>query len=165
MHLLLAQRPAIALVAELAHDVNIRGADAGVDARPAGLGQGFAASFDVGGHGARKGADGRAFDFLRDEPDGLEIFRRGRRIAGLDDVHVQLRQLPGDDEFLAAAEARAGGLLAISQRGIEYRYFLGHLIHSSARCCSLISAVQGSDLQRHVHARVRLSHALQSVYD
>ena len=61
-----------------------------------------------------------------DELDGLEIFGRGVGIAGLDDVDVQLRQLPGDHELLAAAEARAGGLLAVSQRGIEYGYFIGH---------------------------------------
>ena len=65
-------------------------------------------------------------DLLADQLHGLEVFGRRVGIAGLDDVHAQLRQLPGDHELLAAAQARARGLLAIAQRGIEYGYFFGH---------------------------------------
>ena len=61
-----------------------------------------------------------------DQLDGLEIFGRRGGIAGLDDVDVQPRQLPGDHELLPAAQARAGGLLAVAQRGVEDGYFIGH---------------------------------------
>ena len=47
--------------------------------------------------------------------DGFEVLRRRVRIAGFDDVHVQLRQLPGDRDFLAASQAGAGGLFAVSR--------------------------------------------------
>ncbi len=126
LDLLLAQRLAVPLVPEFAADVDIRRADAGVDARPAGLGQGLAAGFDIGGHGARQGADRRALDLLRDALDGLEIFGRRGGIAGLDHVHVQPRQLRGDRELLPASQAGSGGLLAVAQGGVEYRYFFGH---------------------------------------
>jgi hypothetical protein len=61
--------------------------------------------------------------------NGLEVFRRRRRITGFDDVHIQPGQLPGDGEFLAASEAGAGGLLAVPQRGIEYGNFFGHCLN------------------------------------
>ena len=60
--LLFGERLAVALIAELAIDVNVGGADSGVDAGPRALGQGFAAGFDVGGDGARKRADGGPLD-------------------------------------------------------------------------------------------------------
>ncbi len=78
------------------------------------------------GHGARKGADGGSLDLAADQLHRLEVFGRGSGIARLDDVHVQLRQLPGDHEFLAAAQARSGGLLAVPQGGVEYGYFFRH---------------------------------------
>ena len=65
-------------------------------------------------------------DLAREQPNGLEVFRRRRRITGLDDVHIQPRQLPGDGEFLPASEAGSGRLLAVPQRGIEYGNFFGH---------------------------------------
>src|ERR1039458_1775773 len=48
---------AVPFILELAADVNIRGADSGVDAGPPALRQGFTAGLDVGGHGAGEGAD------------------------------------------------------------------------------------------------------------
>jgi hypothetical protein len=56
--------------------------------------------------------------------DGLGIFGGGAGIAGLDDIHMEQRQLPGDGEFLPAAKPGAGRLFAVSQSGVEYRYFL-----------------------------------------
>ena len=58
--------------------------------------------------------------------NGFEIFGRRAGITGFDHVDVQPRQLPGDHELLAAAEARAGGLLAIAQRRVEDSDFVGH---------------------------------------
>jgi len=57
---------------------------------------------------------------------GFETFRRRRGIAGFDDVHFQARQLAGDHELLPAAQPRAGGLLTIPQRGVEYGDSIGH---------------------------------------
>ena len=51
--LLFAQSLAVALVPELAHDVNVGDADAGMDSRTLRFGQSFAASLDVSGHGTR----------------------------------------------------------------------------------------------------------------
>jgi hypothetical protein len=39
-------------------------------------------------------------------------------------------QLPGDGEFLSAPEPCSGRLLAVSQRGVKYGYFLGHFFVS-----------------------------------
>ena len=43
---------------------------------------------------------------------------RGRE-AGLDDVHAERVELPGEPELLLGREAVAGRLLAIAQRGVE----------------------------------------------
>ncbi len=101
--LLLRERFAVFIVLEFPADMDVRRTDAGVNARPFGLGQRPAAGFDVVRDSAGKSADGRSLDLLTDELDGLEVFRRRRRVARLDHVDVQLRQLPGDHELLAAA--------------------------------------------------------------
>ena len=62
--LLLAEGLAVLVVAELAEDVDVGDADAGVDARAAGLGEGLAAGLDIAGDGAGQGADGGALDLL-----------------------------------------------------------------------------------------------------
>ena len=124
--LFLAQSFAVSFVPEFAQYVDIRDADAGMDARPLGFGQRLAAGFDVDRNGARQGADRGSFNFLRDQPNSLEIFGRRRGIAGLDDVDLEPRQLPGDGQLLAASEAGSGRLLAISQGRVKDRYFFGH---------------------------------------
>ncbi len=123
---LLRQRLAVLLVPELAHDVDVRDADPGVDARALGLGQRFAAGLDIARHRAGQGADDGALDLAGDELHGLEVLRRRGRIARLDDVDVQPRQLPGDGQLLPASETGAGRLLAISQRRVEYSHLIGH---------------------------------------
>ena len=62
---LLGERLAVAFILEFADDVDVGCADAGVNARPLGFGQRFAAGVDVVGDGAREGADGGTLDFLR----------------------------------------------------------------------------------------------------
>ena len=138
--LLLGQRLAVAVVAEFAGDMNVGGADAGVNARPLTLGQGLAACLDIGGHGAGERADGRSLNFAADALDRLEIFRRRVGIPGLDDVHVQQRQLPGDDDLVAASEARSGGLFAVAQSRVEDCYFFRHGLSTD---CSTVGQAYG----------------------
>src|ERR1019366_3101921 len=73
--LLFGQRFAVPVILELAADVNVRGADPGVDAGPLALRQGFAAGLDVGGHGAGEGADCGTLDLPANQLHGLEIDR------------------------------------------------------------------------------------------
>ena len=120
-----ARRAPVALIAKLAHHVDVRCANAGVNARPFGFGESFPASLDVLRHGARQTADGRAMDLLRDLPHSLEVIWRRSGIAGFNDVHLQLGQLPGDGELFLTAEARSGRLLTVSQRRIEDCYLVG----------------------------------------
>ena len=128
--LLFGQRFAVPFIPELAADVDVRGADPSMDAGPLTLRQGFAAGLDIGGYRTREGADGGSPDFAADHLHGFEIFGRGVRIAGLDHIHIQLRQLPGDDEFLPASQAGAGGLFSVPQCRVEYGYFFRHgLVH------------------------------------
>ncbi len=47
-----AERAAVPLVAKFAHHMDIRSADAGVNARPAGFGERFAARVDIFWHHA-----------------------------------------------------------------------------------------------------------------
>jgi len=68
----LGERLAVSLVLELPQDVDIRSADAGMDARPVGFRQGLAAGLDIAGHRAGQGADGGTRDFPADEPHGFE---------------------------------------------------------------------------------------------
>ena len=117
---------AVAFILELAIDVYVRGADSGVYAGTLALGQSFAAGLDVGGDGTRERADGGPLDLAANQLHGLEILGRGVRIARFDHVHVQLCQLPGEDEFLAAPQAGSGGLFSVSQGGVEYRDFFRH---------------------------------------
>jgi hypothetical protein len=124
---LFGERPAIFLVPELAHDVDVGGPDARVDPRLRGFRQRFAARFNVGSYGAGEAANRRAAHLARNQIDGAEILRGRSGIAGFDHVHFEKRQLPGDCQLLFASKTRSGGLLAISQAGVEDSYFIGHL--------------------------------------
>ena len=77
---------------------------------------------------ASEARDSDALGFPSDGVDSLEVPGRGRREAGLDDVHVQLGQLTRDLDLLRHGEAGAGRLLAITERGVEdpYWYVGGH---------------------------------------
>src|ERR1019366_5632637 len=114
----------VLLIPKFAADVNVRGADSRVDARPLALGERLAAGFDVGGYGPGERADRGSLDLPADPLHRLEILGRRVRITRLDHIHVQQRQLPGDDQFLTASQARASSLLAVSPCGVEYRYFV-----------------------------------------
>ena len=51
---------------------------------------------------------------------GIKVVWRGHREAGLDDVHAQLSQLPGDVQLLFAGEGGPRRLLAVPQCRIKY---------------------------------------------
>ena len=112
--LLAFERLAIALVAELAHDVNVGNANAGVNAGTRGLGERLAAGLDVGGNRPRQCADGRPLDLLRDLPDGIKVFRRRRREAGLDNIHLQPGELARERYLVTTSQAGSRCLFAIS---------------------------------------------------
>ncbi len=123
LDLLLAQSLAVALISELAHDVNVGDADAGMDTRPLRFGQSFAASLDVRGHGSRQSANHRPFDLLRDQLDGLEIIRRGSGISRLDNVDFEPRQLACQGQLVASSKTCSRRLFAIPQRRVKHCYF------------------------------------------
>ena len=50
---------------------------------------------------------------------GLEVAGRGDGEAGLDDVHVEQLELPGDLQLLRRVQRRPGRLLAVAQRRVE----------------------------------------------
>ena len=104
---------------QLVDDVDVRGRDERVDARPRGLAHRLPRALDVGGVGAGQPRDHRAVDLSRDRPHGLEVARRGDREAGLDDVDPEPRELVGDLELLGRVEADARRLLPVAQGGVE----------------------------------------------
>ena len=71
----LAAKLARETVAEFAHDVDVGHPDTCVNSRPFRVRQRAPACFDIGRHGARKSADGRAVDFLGNQPHRFEVFR------------------------------------------------------------------------------------------
>ncbi len=123
---LFLQRASVAFVAELTHDVDVGGADSGMDTRTRGFVQRRTAGLDIARDGARQGADDGTLNLPRDLPHGFKIVRRRSGVAGLDHVDIQAGKLSGHRQLVAAAQPRASGLFAIPQRGIEYRHQIGH---------------------------------------
>ena len=70
----------------------------------------------------RQRADRRPLDLLRDLPDGIKVFRRRRREASLDNIHLQPGELARER---SVCHDSPGGfplpVLAISQSGIKHR--------------------------------------------
>ena len=104
--------------------MNIGRTDAGMDPPAPRPGQSPAASLDIDRDGPGEGANSGSGNFGRDPLDGRGVLGGGAGIAGFNHVHVQCRELPGDGEFLAAAQACSGSLFAIAQGGVEYGNFL-----------------------------------------
>ena len=99
--------------------VDVRRRKKRVDANLGRTLQGFPGPIDVLRARPGQTADRRAFDLLRDAPDGLEIARRAVGEACLDDVDAEPRQLFGDHDFLLHVHAGARGLFPIPQRRIK----------------------------------------------
>ena len=72
---LLFERLAVAIVAELAHHVDVGRADTGVDTRAQRFGERPSASVYIVGNGARQRTDGGALDLFGDASHGLEVVR------------------------------------------------------------------------------------------
>ena len=71
----------------------------------------------------QRGNDGPA-DLFGDGLHRLEVAGRGGRETGLDDVHPQAFELPGDVEFFSSGQSDASRLLAVSQGSVEYQYLV-----------------------------------------
>ena len=116
----------LAVLAELMRHLDVAAVDEDVDAGILGFLDGVPGGVDIGLDGAGEGADGGAADLARDHLDSLEVAGRGAGEARLDDVDAELFELPGDLELLLGGEGDAGGLLAVSQGGIEDVDLFGH---------------------------------------
>ena len=77
---------------ELVLAVNGAGGEEHVDAAAGRRGQRARREFDVIRVAARQAADDRAVDFARHCRDALEVPARGRREAGLDDIHAEFSE-------------------------------------------------------------------------
>ena len=106
-------------LAHLVREMDRRGRDEGVDARPPRLAHRLAGAGDVGGDGAGEAGDDGVLHAPGDLAHRLEIAVRGDREAGLDDVDAHLVEEVGDLELLLERHGRAGALLAVAQRGVE----------------------------------------------
>ncbi len=97
-----------------------------MDAGIGGLLDGLPAGVDVLGKGPGQAGDLRAPDLPGHGLHRVEVPRGGEGKPGLDDVHVEEFQLPGNLQFLVHIEIGPGGLLPVPQGGIEDIYFFGH---------------------------------------
>ena len=70
--------------------------------------------------------DDRPPDLLGDLLHAPEVALGGGGEAGLDDVHAQLVELPGEPQLLLGGHRVAGGLLAVAKRGVENQDFPAH---------------------------------------
>ena len=104
---------------QLVLDVDVRGRDERVDARPSGILDRLPRTVDVTRVRAGQARHDRSFDLAGDRLDGLEVAGRRDRKARLDHVDAQARELMGDLELLGRVERDARRLLAVAQRGVE----------------------------------------------
>ncbi len=116
----------LGLHAQLALHVDRRGGDEGVDAALGRVLQGIAGAADIAVVGARQAADDAVPDRVGDRLDRLEVAVAGGREAGLDHIHAQALQLPGDAHLFVARHGRPGALLAVSEGGVKYDQTVFH---------------------------------------
>ncbi len=103
--------------------VDLGGGQEDVDAAAfAGGLDGLAGRVDVPRHATRQAADDGAFDLTGDGLDGCEIAVADDREAGLDDIDLQARQLPGDLQLFAQVHGSARALLAVAKGGVKDGY-------------------------------------------
>ena len=112
----------LAVLLQLVKDVDIGDGEEYVDARLGRVLHGLPAGVHVAGDGAGQAGDDGAAHLLGDGDDGLEVARRGRGEAGLDEVHLHTLQGARDLQLLAAAQGDAGRLLAVPQRRVKNQY-------------------------------------------
>jgi len=108
--------------------MRVGGADAGMDAWPAGVLKGLSGDFDIFLDGAAEAADGGVFDDPAYFLDGMEISGAGHREAGFDDIDAQGFELEGELNFFIGVELAARDLFPIAECGVEDENFLvGHI--------------------------------------
>ena len=81
----------------------------------------------------RQPGDGDPLALAGDALHRGQVAGRGGRVAGLDDVHAQPHQLPGDLDLLVLAHRRAGRLFAVAQGRVEYQDLLAHRFTPGSR--------------------------------
>ena len=111
---------------ELVLEMDVGGGDEGVDAGLAGLLHRLPGRVDIRRLGPGQGGDLRPPDLPGHGFHRFEVPPGGEGKPGLDDVHVQELQLPGNLQLFVHIEAGPGGLLAVPERGVEDIYFFGH---------------------------------------
>jgi hypothetical protein len=112
--------------AKLRLKMKVRRGDERVDASPFRRFDRFGGFLQVSPVAARETGDGRPADFLRDAMHGLRVGRRRNRESGLDDVHAERIELPGQPKLFGYPQGESGSLLAIAQRRVENSDVLCH---------------------------------------
>ncbi len=103
-------------------DVQVRGADEGVDAGPLRPLHRLPRALDVLLVDAGQPCDDWPFHLGGDAGDRLEVALARDREPGLDDVDLEPRELVGDLDLLLHGEGDAGRLLAVAKGGVEDLY-------------------------------------------
>src|SRR5262249_41432454 len=139
-----------ARLAQLVLEVDVRGRDEGMDPRLGRVLDGLPAAVDVGephpGEATDRWRAWQRADLLGDLPRRLEVLLRGDGKAGLDDVHVQPRELPGHLQLFHRVHRKPGRLLAVTERGVEDDDAVHGLVPLSFLACygwSLVDASTG----------------------
>ena len=101
--------------------MKIRRGDERVDARRAAPFSDSPGALDVVGPAARQRRDDRPSYPRGDTLDPFGIGVGGNREAGLDQVHAERVELPGQLHLLVRPQREARGLLAVAQGGVEDR--------------------------------------------
>ncbi len=109
----------LATLAQLLGEVHVAAVDEDVDARLRGAPQRSARGVHVTRHGPGQAADRGVAHLAGHGFHRPGLGRRGGREAGLDHVHLHRGEPGGDLELVAHVEADAGGLLAVTQGGVE----------------------------------------------
>ena len=104
---------------ELVPDVQVGGGDEDVHPAPGRRAQRLAGELDVALVAAGQRGDDRPAHLGGDLPHPAVIALRCRREPGLDDVHAEGVELPGESELLLGGKPVAGSLLAIAQGRVE----------------------------------------------
>src|SRR6185369_10217141 len=107
-------------------NVDVRSADAGMDAFSLGEFERIDGGINVFFHGPGERANDGAGDGLTHLYNRLEIAGGGDGKTGFDHVHAEDFELPGNLDFFHGVELAAGGLLAVAEGGVEDLYSVGH---------------------------------------
>jgi len=99
--------------------MEVGGGEEGVDAGAWGGLYGAGGGFYVFAFTAGEGGDLGAANFLGDGEDGFEVAMGGDGEASFEDVDAEVGDLVGHAEFFCMVHGAAGGLLAVTERGVE----------------------------------------------